>query len=609
MKKYLFLILLLPIVVSSQTIGMNYKAIVRDDAGTLIANQELRVELTLNIVPINFPAYVETHTLTTNENGFFILTIGEGTPINGTFSSLDWLNDRFELNVQIDPGDGLIDLGNTPFYSVPYAYHTETAISAQTAAIATDVENIPGLEPFDEGNGIGWRLAGQNPANYGPIGENAVDLSYSSNVGNDRGALGQQSFAAGTSVASGNNAVAMGFDSYATGNTSFVHGRQSFASGTNSIAFGFSANASGAHSVSLGSRSDATGDYSFAGPEARADGDYSFAGPEARSSGDYSVALGQNASASGFNSIALGSDCSAQGDSSFAAGFSNTIFPDAVGSIALGFENASRANNSITIGNYVWSDSYQSIVLGTYNTLIPASNSLFLPDDPLLQVGNGTSFSSRSTALIILKNGNIGVGVTNPAERFHIADGRLRIGTETIEDTGTNELSFNAGLFPDSDGAFNLGNSSNRWNAVWAQDGTINTSDRREKKNIKSLPYGLKELLQLAPVRFQWKNHPEQGEKLGLIAQDLLKVIPEVVKTHEFVSIDEEGTLQKKELDRLGVYYSDLIPVLIKALQEQNEIIQKQQNKIELLETKTTEIADLKNRMAQLETSLKTIIQ
>lgn len=609
MKKYLFLILLLPITLISQTIGMSYKAIVRDDTGATMANQEIRVELTLNIVPINFLAYVETHTLTTNENGLFILTIGEGTPINGTFSSLDWLNDRFELNVQIDPGDGLIDLGSTPFYSVPYAYHTETAVSAQTATIATDVENIPGLEPFDEGNGIGWRLAGQNPANYGPIGENAVDLSYSSNVGNDRGALGQQSFAAGSSVASGSNSVALGFDSQAQGNTSFVHGRQSFASGTNSIAFGFSANASGAHSVSLGSGSDANGDYSFAGPEARADGDYSFAGPEARSSGDYSVALGQNASASGFNSVSLGSDCLAQADSSFAVGFSNIVFPDAVGSIALGFENSNRANNSITIGNYVRSDSYQSIVLGTYNTLIPASNSLFLPDDPLLQVGNGTSFSSRSTALIILKNGNIGVGVTNPAERFHIADGRLRIGTETIEDTGSNELSFNAGLFPDSDGAFNLGNSSNRWNAVWAQDGTINTSDRREKKNIDSLSYGLKELLQLVPVRFQWKNHPEQGEKLGLIAQDLLNVIPEVVKTHEFVSVDEEGTLQKKELDRLGVYYSDLIPVLIKALQEQNEIIQKQEVKIESLETKATEMAELKNRMTQLETSLKTIIQ
>ena len=586
MKKYLFLILLFPITLISQTIGMSYKAIVRDDAGAIMANQELRVELTLNIVPINFPVYIESHTLTTNENGLLMLTIGEGTPINGTFSSLDWLNDRFELNVQIDPGDGLIDLGSTPLYSVPYAYHTETAISAQTAlnaetavlaetaTIAIDVENIPGLEQFDEGNGIGWRLTGRNPNNYGLLGLNAVDISFSPAPGNFAGALGSYSFA---------------------------QGFQSSASGNSSVAFGNSANASGAHSMSLGSQSDATGDYSFAGPEAS-------------SSGDYAVALGNNASASGFNAVSLGSS-SAQGDSSFAAGFSNITLPSTVGSIALGYENVSRANNSITIGNYVWSDSYQSVVLGTYNTIIPGtSESIFLPGDPLLQVGNGTSFSNRSTALMILKNGNIGIGLTNPLELLHVngnirIENILRIGTETIEDTGTNQLSFNAGLFPDNDGAFNLGNSNFRWNAVWAQDGTINTSDRREKKNIESLSYGLKELLQLAPVRFQWKNHPEQGEKLGLIAQDLLKVIPEVVKTHEFVSVDEEGTLQKKELDRLGVYYSDLIPVFIKAVQEQHKIIQKQQTKIETLEAKATEIAELKNRMTQLEASLKSTIQ
>ncbi|MEP0265923.1 tail fiber domain-containing protein [Dokdonia sp.] len=587
MKKYLFLILLFPITLISQTIGMSYKAIVRDDTGTVMANQELRVDLTLNILTINFPAYIETHMVTTDENGLMMLTIGEGTPINGTFSSLDWLNDRFELNVQIDPGSGLIDLGSTPIYSVPYSYHAqtatnaqtalnaETAVLAETATIAIDVENISGLELLDEGNGIGRRLAGSNPDNYGPIGLHAVDISFSAAPGNFAGALGTHSFAQGV---------------------------QSSASGDNSVALGFSAEASGAHSMSLGSQSDA-------------DGDYSFAGPEASANGDYSVALGDNAFASGFNAVALGSDCSAQADSSFSAGFGNNIFPDAVGSIALGFENANRANNSITLGNYVWSDSYQSIVLGTYNTIIPGtSESIFLPGDPLLQIGNGTSFSERSTALMILKNGNIGIGVTNPLELLHVngnirIDNILRIGTETIEDTGTNQLSFNAGLFPDNDGAFNLGNSSFRWNAVWSQDGTINTSDRREKENIRDLNYGLTEVLQLDPVRFQWKNNPQQGEKLGLIAQDLLKVIPEVVKTHEFVSVDEEGTLQKKELDRLGVYYSDLIPVLIKAVQEQQEIILKQQTKIETLEAKTTEIAELKNRMTQLEASLKTAIR
>ena len=564
--KLTLLALLLPIAVISQTIGMSYKAIVRDNVGAVMANQEIRVELTLNIVPINFPAYIETHTLTTNENGLMILTIGEGTPINGTFSSLDWLNDRFELNVQIDPGDGLIDMGSTPIYSVPYSYHSQTTVSAQTAiiaetaisaeiaTIAIDVENIPGLEQFDEGNGIGWRLTGRNPNNYGPIGLNAVDVSFSPVPGNLDGALGSNSFA---------------------------QGYQSRASGNNSVAFGNLANASGAHSMSLGSGSVANGDYSFAGPEAR-------------SSGDYSVALGNNAFASGFNAIAIGADSSVLYDSGFAAGYDCSA--NAIVSMALGFQAVTRADNSIAIGNNVWSDSYQSIVLGTYNTIIPGSNTFFLPNDPLLQVGNGTSFSNRSTAFMILKNGNVGIGTNTPQERLHISGGRLRIGSETIEDTGSNQLSFGASLIPDSNNSYRLGNSSSRWIGVWAVDGTINTSDRRDKENIVDLNYGLKEIQNLKPVSFNWKTRPEAGTKLGLIAQDLQAIIPEVVMSEDIIySEDDPTSFEKKPLDRLGVYYSDLIPVLIKAIQEQQEIIDKQNTnysslleRVEALEANTS---------------------
>ncbi|WP_415189908.1 tail fiber domain-containing protein [Psychroserpens sp.] len=108
---------------------------------------------------------------------------------------------------------------------------------------------------------------------------------------------------------------------------------------------------------------------------------------------------------------------------------------------------------------------------------------------------------------------------------------------------------------------------------VWVTDRTINTSDRHEKKNIKNLTHGLTEVLQIQPVRFKWTNNPDT--KLGLIAQDLLELIPEVVISHEWQSTsdDDNTLLEKVELDRMGVYYSDLIPVLINATKEQNKII------------------------------------
>lgn len=122
------------------------------------------------------------------------------------------------------------------------------------------------------------------------------------------------------------------------------------------------------------------------------------------------------------------------------------------------------------------------------------------------------------------------------------------------------------------DRVFELGTSSNRWFDVWSIDGSINTSDERDKKNIRSLNYGLKEIMQLKPVRFNWKNSIEDNDKIGLVAQDLQKVLPEVVKDHEY-RIDTAGKTEKIPARHLGVMYADIIPVLIKAIQEQQQEI------------------------------------
>ncbi|MEN8007067.1 MAG: tail fiber domain-containing protein, partial [Candidatus Krumholzibacteriota bacterium] len=69
---------------------------------------------------------------------------------------------------------------------------------------------------------------------------------------------------------------------------------------------------------------------------------------------------------------------------------------------------------------------------------------------------------------------------------------------------------------------------------------------------------GLEELMKMRPVSYQWKEHPEKGRQLGLIAQDLQQIVPEVVS--------EVDDAQKS----LSVEYMALIPVLIASLQEQN---------------------------------------
>lgn len=148
-------------------------------------------------------------------------------------------------------------------------------------------------------------------------------------------------------------------------------------------------------------------------------------------------------------------------------------------------------------------------------------------------------------------------------------------------------------IIPYDNNSYDLGNSSYRWDDVYATNGTINTSDRRDKENIQTLNYGLEAVLKLKPVTFKWKDSFQKATKIGFIAQDLKQVLPEVVKTHDVKIIttgNADGSFQETkeifELERLGVYYSDIIPVLTKAIQEQQEIIEELKKRIELLEKK-----------------------
>jgi hypothetical protein len=97
------------------------------------------------------------------------------------------------------------------------------------------------------------------------------------------------------------------------------------------------------------------------------------------------------------------------------------------------------------------------------------------------------------------------------------------------------------------------------------------SSDARLKKEITALPYGLTDLAVLRPVTFKWKEQVRgDGRHLGFVAQDLQKVFPEIVAQ------DDKGML--------AVNYVGLIPVLVKAVQEQQTIIQRQEARIASIE-------------------------
>jgi hypothetical protein len=613
MKKYILIAFLLLSVIGYTQNGINYKALIKDSNGNILSSTPVNIQFIIyEGAALIDNIYHESHDLNTDQNGLVVANIGEGIPFSGTFNDINWNADRHFLNVQINAGSGSVDLGTTEFKSVPYA---------------KVAENVSGLEAIDEGSGVAWRLIGRNPDNYGNIGGGAIDLSSAIDNAQDYGATGTGSFAIGfqtiasnatstamgfntiasgirstamglRSHASGGNSIAMGedttasnlnstamgVDTTASGENSTAMGSNTTASGENSTAMGRSTDAIGENSVAMGGFTEALGDFSFAfGNGSEATGNHAIAmGDDSFASSDYAVALGRDAIASGINSFATGDNTVASGDYSTAMGSG----ADASGTYATAIGNGTEASGrlSTAMGFSTIASAYISTAFGRYN-ISGGSPTFWIGTDPLFEIGNGTS-STLSNALTVLKNGNVGIGTHTPQELLHLSGGRLRIGTETIEDTGSNRLSFNADLLPDSDNSFRLGNSATRWTSVWAADGTINTSDRRNKTNIKTIKYGLNEVLKMNPVSFNWKNRKDQNTKLGLIAQDLLKLIPEVVKTHDWQTTSDakNAPLKKVELDRLGVYYSDLIPVLINAIKEQQETIETLKSRMEVVE-------------------------
>ena len=106
------------------------------------------------------------------------------------------------------------------------------------------------------------------------------------------------------------------------------------------------------------------------------------------------------------------------------------------------------------------------------------------------------------------------------------------------------------------------------------------TANSDEKlKNINSnIDNALDKLMTLRAVNFSWKSDETKKENLGLIAQDVEKVFPQVIDKTKLPSNQDEVVIDETEY--LGVRYTDLIPVLVKAIQELSAEITIISNKI-----------------------------
>jgi len=133
-------------------------------------------------------------------------------------------------------------------------------------------------------------------------------------------------------------------------------------------------------------------------------------------------------------------------------------------------------------------------------------------------------------------------------------------------------------------------------------------SDRRLKKNITDINGALSLISELEPrtYNFRVNEYPDMdlanGDKMGFIAQEIEKVLPELVRTGRTVE-----SLNGEKFNSKSVNYVELIPLLTKAIQEQQAIIDSQKDQMAVMQT---QIDDVLSMVASLSTdaddSLKT---
>jgi len=293
--------------------------------------------------------------------------------------------------------------------------------------------------------------------------------------------------------------VAFGNNVVASGEHSAALGFSAQATGTSAFAVGSQATASATNAIAIGNLTKATQDMSVAiGSTSEASHNYAVAVGGGKAGGYQSIAIGRETKTFEQRSVAIGYRAQAQDQYATALGYETVAA--AFNATAMGYQTQALGNYSTAMGNSTVAETVASMAIGRFNTIRGGSPNTWNPSDPLFVAGNGSSSASRSDALVLYKNGNLQIA------------------------------------------------------------GTLSqSSDARLKEEIEPFEGVLDRVLQLQPVTYRFKEGTNRSreKQIGLLAQEVAELFPELVKT--------EGD------GYLTLSYTQLTAVLLQALREQQE--------------------------------------
>jgi hypothetical protein len=504
--------------------GFNYQAVARNSSGTLIQNQALGVELIIHQGSAGGTIiYSERQTPTTNQFGLFTISVGQGTFLSGNaFNTINWSTGDYWLEVGLDVAGGTAYVSMGTSQLLTVPYAMYSANSGAAIPIGTSGQTL-------RHDGTSWV---------------ANDFLYNN----------------GTNIGIGTTTPSNGSLHLNTGIYSAVHF-------TNTITGALNGNG-----CIVGT------DYNLADMILW---NYELAPIKFGTSGtermrimdDGKIGIGTQTPSALLHVEGAGPGLT------FPAIYANNTDPAGIGLLC-------AANSTDATAVFVQSNSASGLFAKFFDG--GASDLIRFDNDQTNHRGKIMSFSNNiagsTGAYSYAWGGDAGGWIIGGISTAAVDQSIIDLYMTT---TGT-------GVFePWDNNITSCGSASYKWTAVYATNGTIQTSDETKKENIMPVSYGLNEVMKLKPVSYQWKDKKAlvgNGISLGFIAQDLENIIPDVV-VHSKLSDAEIESLKKNkgglpETDTYGVKYSELTPVLVKAIQDQQKIIEDLQKQINELKNR-----------------------
>ncbi|MCR9101746.1 MAG: tail fiber domain-containing protein [bacterium] len=585
-----------------------FQAVARDASGQPYTSVNLGVRISLVRDGVSgLIDYAERHVVTTSPLGVFDLEIGGGLPVSGTFADADWANHPYYLKVDIDPdgGTSYMNLGTSQLLSVPYAIYAGTAGNGGGGNPTDELQNLiynPVTQTLTLTNGNTVTL------NF-PAGTDAQHLSLNgTNLSIENGnTIDLSPLMDGVEDADAdpmNELQDISFNP-ATNQLSISSG-----STVTLPAGGTDADADPTNEIQIISKTGSTVTLSNGGG--------SFTDEVNDADSDPTNEIETWATLSGIPpDIADGDDVD-DADADPMNELQNLSLSGSTLSLSSGGGNVDLSG----LGS-VWSQNGNQIYYNTGRVGLGNTN----PDEELV-VGTNLNSGWAVPAITVGSNSGGGIQVGNPTIKLSIGSGnafnrgriiqsdangygqgiiemrtrQLNIGTEPgintnrtypvriVQNTsatgGAYGMQLINGTNNDSNWELYVGGSGNLLlyadNAPRGQFDAVSgnytaTSDARLKTGIQDLPAILPKVQQLAPKTYQYRGQ-EGRSYIGLLAQELQLIFPDLVS--------ETPARNAEETPTLLVDYNQLSVIALKALQEQQALIDRQQDQIQNLEVR-----------------------